>query len=143
MTNDDKVKNEKLQYDINKEVAKISVFSSGKIVKYEYITGEEVLQSDQSRTIEQAKFTYSPLVKAFKKQTKTIEELGKKQIVAVTNQNKRLEASTNKVDHKSIYKEIFDKLVKEELDEIKELSDKIDYNDLIYHFRNNTGTKRF
>ena len=43
MTNDDKVKNEKLLYDINKEVAKISVFSSGKIDKYEYITGEEVL----------------------------------------------------------------------------------------------------
>ena len=42
--------------------------------KYEYLTGEEILPSDQSRTIEQANFTYSPLVKAFEKQIKTIEE---------------------------------------------------------------------
>ena len=33
-----------------------------------------MLPSAQSRMIEQAKFTYSPLGKAFKKQTKTIED---------------------------------------------------------------------
>ena len=42
--------------------------SLGKIDKYEFLTGEEILSSDQSRTIEQAKFTYSPLGKAFEKQ---------------------------------------------------------------------------
>ena len=73
MTNDDKVKNEKLQYDINKEVAKISVFSSGKIDKYEHITGEEVLPSDQSRTIEQAKFIYSLLLKHLKNKQKQLK----------------------------------------------------------------------
>ena len=67
MTIDDKIKNEKLQYDINQEAAKVSAESSGKIDKYEYLTGEEILSSDQSRKIEQAKFTYSPLGKVFEK----------------------------------------------------------------------------
>ena len=40
MTIDDKIKDEKLQYDMNREAAKISVSSSGKIDKYEYLTGE-------------------------------------------------------------------------------------------------------
>ena len=75
MTVDDKIKDKKLQYNINREVAKISTSSSGKIDKYEYLTGEEILPSDQSRTIEQAKFIYSPLGKAFQKQIKTTEDL--------------------------------------------------------------------
>ena len=45
----------------------LSALSSGKIDKYEYLTGEEILPSDQRRIIEQAKFTYSPLGKAFGK----------------------------------------------------------------------------
>ena len=56
MTIDDKIVYEKIQYDINREAAKISALSSGKIDKYEYHTGEEILPSDQSRIIEQAKF---------------------------------------------------------------------------------------
>ena len=60
MTIDDKIRDEKLQYDINREAAKISALLSGKIDKYEYLTGEEILPSDQSRILEQAKFTYSP-----------------------------------------------------------------------------------
>ena len=67
MTIDDKIKYEKLQYDINREAAKISALSSGKIDKYEYLTSKEILRFDQSRIIEQAKFTYSPLSKAFGK----------------------------------------------------------------------------
>ena len=59
---------EKLQYDINREAAKISALLSGKIDKYEYVTGEEILPSNQQQVIEQAKFTYSPLGKAFEKQ---------------------------------------------------------------------------
>ena len=64
---DDKIRDEKLQYDINRKAAKISALSSGKIDKYEYLTGEEILLSDQKRVIEQTKFTYSPLGKAFEK----------------------------------------------------------------------------
>ena len=51
-TTDDKTRDEKLQYDINREAAKISALSSRKIDKYEYLTGEEILLSDQSRIIE-------------------------------------------------------------------------------------------
>ena len=67
MTFDEKIKNAKLQYDINKEATKISALSSRKIDKYEFVRGEEILPSDQSRIIEQAKFTYCPLGKVFEK----------------------------------------------------------------------------
>ena len=83
MTIEDQTKDEKLQYDINRESAKISALSSGKIDKYEYLTGEEILPSTQEQIIEQAKFTYSPLEKAFQKQTKTTEDQGKKQVDAL------------------------------------------------------------
>ena len=52
MTTDDKFRDEKLQYDIDREAAKISASSSGKIDKYEYLTGEEILPLDQRRVIE-------------------------------------------------------------------------------------------
>ena len=80
---DDKIRDEKLQYDINREAAKISALSSGKIRKYEYLTGEDILPSNQQQIIEQAKFTYSPLGKAFEKQIKTIEDRGEKQVEAL------------------------------------------------------------
>ena len=83
MTNKDQIRYEKLQYDINREAAKISALSSGKIDKYKYLTGEDILASNQQQIIEQAKFTYSSLGKAFEKQTKTIEDQGKKQIDAL------------------------------------------------------------
>ena len=67
MTVDDEIEDEKLQYGFNREVAKISALSSGKIDKYEYLTGEEILPSNQKQIIEQAKFTYSPLGKASEK----------------------------------------------------------------------------
>ena len=70
MTNDDKIRDEKLQNNINREAGKISALSSGKIDKYENLLGEEILLSDQGRTIEQAKFTYSLLGKNFKKTNK-------------------------------------------------------------------------
>ena len=73
MTIDDQIRDKKLQYDINGEAAKISVLSSGKIYKYEYLTGEEILPSTQKKKIEHAKFTCSPLGKVFEKQAKTIQ----------------------------------------------------------------------
>ena len=73
MTTDDKIKDEKLQYNINREAAKISALSSGKIDKYEFLTDEEILPSDQSRIIERANFIFSPLRKAFEKQAKAIK----------------------------------------------------------------------
>ena len=74
MTTEDQIRDEKLQYDINRETAKISALSSGKIDKYEYLTDEEILPSNQQEIIEKAKFTYSPLGRAFEKQLKIKEK---------------------------------------------------------------------
>ena len=60
MITDDQVRDEKLQYDINREAAKISGLSSGKIDKYEYLAGEEIFPSNQQQIIEQAKFVILP-----------------------------------------------------------------------------------
>ena len=74
MTLEDQIRGEKPQYDINREAAKISASSSsGKIDKYDYLTCDEILPSNQQQIIEQTKFTHSPLGKAFEKQTKTIQ----------------------------------------------------------------------
>ena len=83
MTIDDQIRDKKIQCDINKEAAEISTLSSGKLHKYEYLTGEDILPSNQQQIIEQAKFRYSPLGKAFEKQIKTIEDQGEKQIKAI------------------------------------------------------------
>ena len=59
MTINDKIRDEELQYDINREAAKVSPLLSGKIEKYEYLIGEEILPPNQSQIINHAKFTYS------------------------------------------------------------------------------------
>ena len=87
MTINDQIRDEKLQYDINREAAKISALSSGKIHKYEYLTDEDILPSNQQQIIKKARFTYSPLGKAFEKQIKTIEDQGKKQNQALKDIN--------------------------------------------------------
>ena len=69
MTINDHIRDEKLQYNINREAAKIS----RNIYKYEYLTGEDLLSSKKQQIIEQAKFIYFPLGKTFEKQIKTIE----------------------------------------------------------------------
>ena len=86
MAIDDQITDEKLQYDINREAAKISALSSGKLHKYEYLTGEDILPSNQQQIIEQARLTYSPLGKTFEKQIKTTEDQGERQIKAIQNQ---------------------------------------------------------
>ena len=140
MTIEDQIKDEKLQYDINREAAKISALSSGKLGKYAYLTGEEILPSNQRQIIEQAKFTYSPLGKAFEKQTKTIKDQGKKQVKAIQD-NKQL-VNINKDDnYKDTYKdklllskerEIFKDIYNKRLDKIEELNNEIDYDNLHY-----------
>ena len=89
MTIDEKIREGKLQYDINREAAKISALLSGKFDKDECLTGKEILPSDQRRVIEQAKFTYDPLEKALQKQTKAIEDQGNKQIKAIEDHGKQ------------------------------------------------------
>ena len=85
MTINDQIRDEKPQFDINREAAKISALQSGKIHKYEYLTGEDIIPSNQQQIIEQAKFTYCPLGKAFYKQVKTIEDQGQNLVEALEN----------------------------------------------------------
>ena len=90
MAIDDKIRDEKLLYDINREAAKIPEISTGKIQKYQYLTGEEILPCHQRKVIEQTTFTYSLLRKALEKQIKTIEDQGKKQRKAIEDHRKQL-----------------------------------------------------
>ena len=147
MTIGDQIKDEKLQYDINREAAKISALSSGKIDKYEYLTGKEILPSNQRQIIEQDKFTYSPLGKAFEKQIKTIEDQGKKQVKAI--QDKELvNINNNDDDYKdklllSKEREIFKDIYNKRLDKIEELNNNIGYDDLMYVAVNSGKTFNF
>ena len=127
MTIEDQIKDEKLQCDINREAAKISALSSGKPDKYEYLTGEEILPSNQQQIIQQAKFNYSPLGKAIENQRKTIEDQGEKQVKAI--QDKQI-VNINKDGYKdklllSKEREIFK-------DRIEEMNNKIDYDNVKY-----------
>ena len=191
MTNDDKIREEILQYVINREGANKSALSYGKIRcvkrvhirsysgphfshifphsewmrrhtpylsvfipnsgkcgknanqnnseydtfyavidKYEYLTGEEILLPDQSRMMEQTKFTYSPFGKEFERQIKTIEGPEEKQMKSLEKHGKRLvKSGSEKYFLKlSKLKEIFDELTNEMIDEIKNLSRKTDFN---------------
>ena len=80
MTTEDQIRDEKLQYDINREAAKISALSSGKTDKYEYLTGEEILTSNQQQIIEQANLLillWEKLLKNKQKQLKIMEKKNK------------------------------------------------------------------
>ena len=89
MTADDKFRDEKLQYGIDREAAKISALSSRKIDKCEYLTGEEILPSNQRQIIKQVELAYSPLRKDFEKKKKTIENQGKKKEIKAIEDNKK------------------------------------------------------
>ena len=132
MTINDQIRDEKLQYDINREAAKISAFSSGEIGKYEYLTGEDILQSNQQQIIEQAKFTYSPLRKAFEKQKQKkqkIKDQGKKQVDALNT----LKSNNQLTNEDPIPKNVLiNDEAKKELDKISEIEKNVDRDKLIY-----------
>ena len=121
MAINDQIRDEKLRYDINREAAKISVLSSGKIHKYEYLTGEDMLPpSNQQQITEQARFTYSPLGKAFEKQIKIIEDQGEKQVEALKDlkskeQTKPIEDKSNNNQSKAaiIFNDVINKRKKQ------------------------------
>ena len=116
------------------ELKKISALSSGKIDKYEYLTGEEILPSNQQQIIQQAKFNYPPLGKALEKQIKTIEDQGEKQIKTIQDNRKQLISGNDYKNRLLISKEreIFKDIHDKTLDKIKELDNKIDYDNLKY-----------
>ena len=109
--------------------------SSGKIDKYEYLIGEEILPSNQQQIIEQSKFTYSPLGKAFEKQTKTIEGQGKNQIDAL----KFLDPSDKQLPSIKdfISKERLNPEIANEIKKIEEEEKKADRSIIAYEGSNN------
>ena len=137
MTINGQIRYEKRQYHINREAAKISPLSSGKIR-----ISEDILPSNRQQIIEQVRFTYYPLEKAFEKQIKTIEDQGKKQVDAL----KVLELKTieNGSNNKPVITQYFyDKILKKRMDEILKMSDKIDFDNLIYNFKGPTSSINF
>ena len=136
MTTEDQIKDEKLQYDINREAAKISALSSGKLDEYEYLTGEEILPSNQQQIIQQAKFNYSRLGKAIEKQIKTIKDQGEKQVVALES----LKGSDKKLTPIKDFVPIedLDTAIINEIKKIEEIEKKIDRNKMVYKGTNET-----
>ena len=136
MTIEDQIKDEKLQYDINREAAKISALSSGKFDKYEYLTGEEILPSNQQQVIQQAKFNYSPLGKALIKQRRTIKDQGEKQVVALESlkpPDKKLPPIKDFIPMENLNPEIIN-----EIKRIEEIEKKVDRNKMFYKGTNKT-----
>ena len=136
MTINDQIRDEKIQYDINREAAKISALSSGKIRKYEYLTDEDILPSNQQQIIKQTKFTYSPLGKAFEKQIKTIEDQGKKQVDALENliPKEETKPTEDKSNNQSKATIIFSELTNKSKKIMSELHKKVDYNNLKFEY---------
>ena len=124
-------------------ITKWDATSSGKINKYEYLTGDEILLSNQSQIKDQAKFTYSHLGKTLKKQVKTIEDQREKQIKAFEEQGKQLIKSSGEKGSLTLVKqkELFDGLTSEKMAEIQKLNNQIDFNNLIYYFRGKKARK--
>ena len=136
MTIEDQIKDKKLQYDINREAAKISALSSGKLDKYEYLTGEEILPSNLQQIIQQAKFNYSPLGKAIEKPIKTIKDQGEKQVVALESlkaSDKKLPAIKDFIPTENLNPEIINEIKK-----IEEIEKKVDRNKMVYKGTNKT-----
>ena len=108
MTIEDQIKDEKLQYDINREAAKISELSSAKLDKYEYLTGEEILPSNQQQIIQQ----------------------GEKQVVALESlkdSDKKLTAIKDFIPIENLNPEIIN-----EIKRIEEIEKKVDRNRMVY-----------
>ena len=111
---------------------KISALSSGKLDKYEYLTGEEILPSNQQQIIQQAKFNYSPLGKALKKQRETIEDQGEKQVDALKTSYKKLLSIKDFVPTEKFNPEII-----AEIKRIQEIEINVDRDKMFYE-----GTSR-
>ena len=136
MTIENKIKDEKLQYDINREAAKISALSTGKLDKYEYLTGEEIFPSNQQQIIQQAKFNYSPFGKVIEKQIKTIKDQGEKQVVALESlkdPDKKLSAIKDFIPTENLNSEIIN-----EIKRIEEMEKKFDRSKMVYKGTNKT-----
>ena len=116
MTIDNKVTDEKLQHDINRE--KYQQYHQVKLISMNILQVKKYLNADQNRIIEQANIDYSPIGKAFEKQIKHKRENKIKPIEQHGKQGVK-----------------FNKPIDESYDKILKLSKEINYDDLTYHFK--------
>ena len=114
---------------IKREAAKYHLYHQVKFIKMNYLTGDDILPSNQQQIIEQAKFTYSLLGKAFEKQIKTVEDQGKTQFEALKTKSINDKSDDNN-NNTPISKEIYNKILEERMDEILKMSREINYNSL-------------
>ena len=119
---DDKIRDQKLQYNINREAAVISALSSGKMDKYQYLTDEDTLLSNQRQIIGKTKFAYFPVGKAFEKQTE--KQVGAIKSIDLSNKLKRIEGI--------FQQNLMNDLIRANLKEIVELQGIIKKDDLNY-----------
>ena len=130
---DRKIKQNEAQYDLDREAAKISAFSSNNLDKYEYLTGEDL--DLKPSTVEQAKFEYSPLGEIFNKglSEKERKEGLLKRLENIKDKNEELlnifntinKAPKNKINIQSknlIYDSKHSFVKYKDVDDIKELS---------------------
>ena len=136
MTINNQIRDEKLQHDINTKAAKISALLSGDIHKYGYLTGEDILPSNQQQIIEQARFTFCALEKAFENRTKTIEDQREKKVDSLKNlkskeQTKPIEEKSNNHSNATI---TFNNLINKRKRIMSKLYDSVDYNNLKFEY---------
>ena len=143
-TINNQIRDEKLQYNINREADEVSALSSDKVYKQEYLTGEDILPCNKQQIIEKDRFTYFSLGKAFEKQLKTVGDKGEKQIKAIQDQGqvKRIKQYAYDAEDTPLIlkqKEIVNELVDKRLEEITNL----DKNNLTYKYKGNTADGKF
>ena len=132
---DEKIKQNEAQYNLDREAAKISAFSSNNSDKYEYLTGEDL--DLKPSTVEQAKFEYSPLGKIF---NKGLSEDDKKEgllkkLKNNEDKNEQLLKAKNKVENikkvTGFVKEPLSLEAEALIEEIKTIQEDVDYRKLI------------
>ena len=130
---------------LTEKLPKYKFLSLGKIDSYEYLTGNEILSSNQQQIIEQAKFTYSPLGKAFEKQIKTNEDQGEKQTKALEDlkpkeQTKSIEVKSNNQSRAAV---TFNDLISKRKSIMNELYESANKNRLKFEYVGNTKDVSF
>ena len=134
------------------EKLQISAISLGKIHKYEYLTGEKILPSNQNQTIEQAKFIYSPFGKGFEKQIKW-NEYQTKIIKDKKEQTKETEKQLEKynniektnltIDKQGEIFKYWTSLLKKEKKTMSELHDAFEFDNLLDNYKDPTKNVAF
>ena len=136
MTIDDKTRDENLQYDINRETAKISALSSRKIDKYKFLTGEEM--SDRTSYVYLFSFGkrfWKKLKIKVKSKSNHLKSMRKNQLNLMNLLKWRILKSTEIVHHLMDKKKRFNKLVEEKSYGFQNLKEKINPNNLIYNYK--------